>query len=107
MTNFWADPERLRAIAPQFAQLGLDVESALKKLKHGIESEGKCWGADQPGKQFEQHYPQGTGPGSVGEALAALGVLAAKLKDTGDKVSGTANIVQAQDQANSDQYRQV
>ncbi|MFF0494601.1 WXG100 family type VII secretion target [Nocardia sp. NPDC004068] len=105
MTNFWADPERLRAVAPQFAQLGLDVESALEKLKQGIQSEGKCWGSDHPGKQFEQHYPQGDGPGSVGEALTALGILAARLKDTGDKIAGTANAVQAQDQANSEQYR--
>ncbi|MFI5780500.1 WXG100 family type VII secretion target [Nocardia sp. NPDC051570] len=107
MANFWADPERLRAVAPKFAELGADVESAVEKLRHGLDSEHRCWGSDQPGKQFEQQYPQGEGPGSVGEALAALGILAGKLKATGDKITGAATAVRTQEQNNAEQYRRV
>ncbi|MBF6332787.1 hypothetical protein IU452_30260 [Nocardia transvalensis] len=106
MTQFWADPDRLRATAPKFAQLGADVNTALTKLRQGIDSEGRCWGADEPGKQFEKNYPQ-EGPGSVKEALAALAILADKLKATGDKITGSANAVQVQDQHNADQIRRV
>ncbi|MBV7706485.1 WXG100 family type VII secretion target [Nocardia nova] len=104
MAGMWADPERMRSVAPHFAQLGDDVESALETLRQGIESEGKCWGTDKPGTEFEKNYPQGTGPGSVGEALAALANLAGRLKETGDKITGAANTVQTQDQHNADQY---
>ncbi|MGV9540123.1 WXG100 family type VII secretion target [Nocardia beijingensis] len=105
MTGLWADPDRLRAISPQFEQLGDDVNAALERLRQGIQSEGRCWGGDHFGKQFEQKYPQGDGQGSVGECLAALGQLIATLKATGDKITTTADGLQTQDQRNADQLR--
>ncbi|MBF6171347.1 WXG100 family type VII secretion target [Nocardia blacklockiae] len=107
MTHFWADPERLRAVSPQFELLGEHVDTALTKLREGIEAEGKCWGTDTPGTEFEKQYPQGTGPGSVGESLAALAGLAARLKATGDKITGAANTVQTQDEDSAGRYGQV
>lgn len=105
MAELWADPDRLRAVSPLFEQLGDDVNSALETLRQGIESEGRCWGEDKPGQQFEQNYPQGDGQGSVGECLAALANLATKLKTTGDRITTTANGLQTQDQHNADPFR--
>ncbi|QIS18260.1 WXG100 family type VII secretion target [Nocardia terpenica] len=107
VVDFWADPDRLRAVAPQFAQLGDDVEAALKKLQQGIASEGPCWGGDKPGQEFQKKYPQGDGPGGTREALAALAKLADTLRATGDKITGSANAAQAQDQHSADQIRRV
>ncbi len=107
MAGLWADPERMRSVAPHFAELGTNVETALETLRQGIEAEGKCWGSDKPGTEFEKNYPQGDGPGTVGEALAALAGLAARLKDTGDRITGAANTVQTQDQHNAEQYRRA
>ncbi|MEV5651605.1 hypothetical protein AB0L57_25425 [Nocardia sp. NPDC052254] len=106
MVDFFADPERLRAISPQFEALGEEVETALEKLQQGLQGEGKCWGGDQPGKEFEKHYPQ-TGEGSVAETLTELGKLAEKLKGTGNKITGAADVVQNQDQTNADRVRKV
>ncbi|WP_433657919.1 WXG100 family type VII secretion target [Nocardia sp. CA-128927] len=107
MSNLWADPDRLRAVTPQFEQLGQDVNTALEKLKQGIESEGHCWGKDKPGQQFEKNYPQGDGDGSVGQHLTALAKLADALKSTGERITVTANGLQARDEHNADQIRQV
>jgi len=101
VVDFFADPERLRAISPQFETLGEEVETALEKLRTGLAAEGRCWGGDQPGKQFEKNYPQ-DGDGGVNKALADLQKLADVLKNTGNKITGTANIVQNQDEASAD-----
>ncbi|MDR7171233.1 uncharacterized protein YukE [Nocardia kruczakiae] len=101
MVDFFADPERLRAISPQFERLGEEVETALEKLRQGLDAEGRCWGGDRPGTEFEKNYPQ-EGDGSVKQTLDELSALAAKLKSTGDKITGTAGIVQDQDRANAD-----
>ncbi len=101
MVDFFADPERLRAISPQFEALGEEVETALEKLRTGLAAEGHCWGGDRPGKEFEKSYPQ-DGDGGVNKALTDLQALANVLKNTGDKITGTANIVQNQDQDSAD-----
>lgn len=106
MVDFFADPDRLRAVSPQFETLGEDVETALGKLQQGLQAEGKCWGGDDPGKEFEKNYPQ-SGDGGVDQTLTALKALAAHVKDTGNKITGTANIVQEQDRANADGIRRV
>lgn len=107
MSNLWADPDRLRAVSPQFAQLGEDVASALATLRAGLDSEGRCWGGDKPGQQFEKNYPQTDGPGNVKDFLAALTGLSEKVKATGDKITGTADALQTQDRDNADRIRRV
>jgi hypothetical protein len=107
MAGLWADPDRLRGVSPQFEQLGEDVNTALDKLKQGLQSEGRCWGTDKPGQQFEKNYPQGDGDGGVGAALSALAQLVTKVKATGDKITTTANTLQNQDQQNANQYKNV
>ncbi|QLY30759.1 WXG100 family type VII secretion target [Nocardia huaxiensis] len=107
MGSIWADPDRLRAVTPQFAQLGEDVHTALTALRAGIEAEGRCWGSDTPGKQFEKHYPQGDGEGSINQFLGVLAGLETALKNTGDKIATTANTLQTQDQQRADQFKQV
>ncbi|PPJ23351.1 hypothetical protein C5E45_18300 [Nocardia nova] len=106
VVDFFADPERLRAISPQFEALGEEVETALEKLRTGLAAEGRCWGGDGPGKEFEKNYPQ-DGDGGVNQTLDGLAKLAAALKATGDKITGTAAIVQNQDQASADGIRKV
>lgn len=101
VVDFFADPERLRAISPQFESFGEEVETALEKLRNGLAAEGACWGGDKPGKEFEKNYPQ-DGDGGVNQTLASLQQLADVLKNTGNKITGTANIVQDQDQASAD-----
>ncbi|MGF6885497.1 hypothetical protein ABIA39_003961 [Nocardia sp. GAS34] len=102
MAELWADPDRLRAVSPHFEQLGEEVNTALAKLKHGLQAEGHCWGTDGPGKQFEKGYPQGED--AKGGPEATIKVLAAfvdRLKSTGDKITTTANGLQQQDQQNA------
>ena len=108
MGDFFADPDQLRSITPHFEQLGEDVESALELLKAGITKEGKCWGSDAPGEQFEENYPQDeTKDGSVGKGLKALESFAAALKATGDNITTVANKVQTQDEDNAAKIRKV
>ena len=106
MVDFFADPERLRAISPRFETLGEEVETALEQLRQGLQAEGKCWGGDTPGKEFEKNYPT-DGPGSVNDTLAGLTALAEKVKAAGNKITSTANIVQNQDQESADGYRRA
>jgi uncharacterized protein YukE len=106
VTDFFADPDRLRAVSPHFAKLGADVESALERLKQGITAEGKCWGSDAPGKQFEATYPQ-TGDGSIQSTLDMLKTFAQALQQTGDNITRVANSVQSQDDTNAAQIRKV
>jgi hypothetical protein len=101
MGELWVDPDRLRQVSPHFEQLGEDVNSALETLKQGLHSEGRCWGTDGPGRQFEKGYPQGDVPGGVEGTLKALAQLVTKLKATGDKITTTANGVQNQDHQNA------
>jgi uncharacterized protein YukE len=108
VTDFFADPDRLRAVSPHFTQLGEDVESALQRLQAGIAQEGKCWGSDAPGKQFEQNYPQDDSKeGSVGQTVKALASFAQALKVTGDNITTVANGVQSQDDDNASQIRKL
>ncbi|MBO0853548.1 MAG: WXG100 family type VII secretion target [Nocardia sp.] len=100
MPDFFADPERLRAMAPHFEAAAEGVHTALQSLVQGLQAEGRCWGGDRPGKEFEKGYPQ-EGPGSVQEAQDLLKKLADDLSATGNKITGTANTVQAQDQINA------
>ena len=106
MVDFFADPERLRAISPKFETLGENVETALEQLRQGLQAEGKCWGGDDPGKEFEKNYPT-DGEGGVNETLTALAQLAEKVKAAGNKITSTANIAQNQDQQSADGIRRT
>ena len=106
MVDFFADPERLRAISPKFETLGEGVETALEQLRQGLQAEGKCWGGDTPGTEFEKNYPT-EGAGSVNETLAGLTALAEKVKAAGNKITSSANIVQNTDQDSADGIRQA
>jgi hypothetical protein len=105
--ELWADPDRLRAVSPQFEKLGDDVDSALSKLQQGIQAEGRCWGKDKPGQQFEKNYPQGTDKGSVGQCLSSLAALVSVLKATGEKVTAVADGLQTQDRDNATRLKNV
>lgn len=96
----------MRAIAPRFAQIGDDIDTALTQLKAGILREGRCWGFDEPGKQFEKGYPQGNEPGGVGYTLDQLGKLAQLLHSVGTQIASNANSIDRQDEHNARQLRE-
>lgn len=50
------DPERLRQTGAQMAGLADEIGEARHRLAAALESEGRCWGADEAGLAFEAAY---------------------------------------------------
>ncbi len=97
MAEFRADPDHLRSVAPRFEQLSGDVGAALAKLEQGLAAEGKCWGKDEPGQQFEKGYSDA----SVASMKTQLEAFSENLKATADKITATADGLQQQDEQNA------
>jgi WXG100 family type VII secretion target len=97
VADFRADPDHLRSVAPRFEQLSGDVSSALAKLAQGLDAEGKCWGSDAPGQQFEKGYSDA----SVENMKAQLETFSDNLKAAADKITAVADGLQQQDERNA------
>ncbi|MGH3862947.1 WXG100 family type VII secretion target [Actinokineospora sp.] len=83
--GFRVSAEELAANAGQFAGLAERVDSIHRDLADRLGALGECWGADVIGQSFGAVH---TGPAD--ETLTALGGLAGKLGDVGERFAGNA-----------------
>lgn len=51
-----ADSERLRSTRARMADLADEIGSVRLRLTQALESEGRCWGTDDPGQAFDAAY---------------------------------------------------
>jgi len=77
MNELWVDPAGLRRNATGFTQGARKLEQIHQKLDGKLAAEGKCWGADETGQQFEQDYFQPSQDvlkvfGELSKALSAI-----------------------------------
>lgn len=56
MSELWVDPEGLKRSAKGFTEGSRDLTQTHEQLDGKLAAEGKCWGADETGKQFEADY---------------------------------------------------
>lgn len=83
--TFSLDPDQFAAQAPVFHSAGSELAAALERLRSAITTEGKCWGNDEPGRQFANTYqPDAT------RMVQNLDSLARMLQQTGSSVEQTA-----------------
>lgn len=54
--EFRADPDRLRAKAPAFEQLGAEVEALVQRLHDLVSADSAPWGGDDSGKAFAESF---------------------------------------------------
>ncbi|WP_067465536.1 WXG100 family type VII secretion target [Nocardia amamiensis] len=54
--QFALDPDRLRAHAPAFEQIGADVAATVRRLHDALSKEGTPWGDDDAGRAFAESY---------------------------------------------------
>jgi uncharacterized protein YukE len=52
------EPGTLRRHATGFSEGGEELERIFTTLDAALSAEGKCWGADETGQQFEQGYQE-------------------------------------------------
>ncbi|MGW5728599.1 hypothetical protein [Nocardia beijingensis] len=86
------DQERLRALVPQFEDIGADAQRVLNELKAAIEREGNCWGDDPAGKAFERTYLPDAEKG-----VAGLTKTVESLREEGNVVAGLVDKFEQQD----------
>jgi uncharacterized protein YukE len=56
MSELWVDPEGLKRSAKGFTKGAQQLKKIHDQLDGKMSAEGKCWGADDTGKQFEADY---------------------------------------------------
>ncbi|WP_157227064.1 hypothetical protein [Nocardia asiatica] len=86
------DQERLRALVPEFEDIGADAQRVLNELKAAIEREGDCWGDDPAGKAFERTYLPDAEKG-----VASLTKTVESLREEGKIVAGLVDDFDQQD----------
>ncbi|MGW4767777.1 hypothetical protein ACWEO2_06995 [Nocardia sp. NPDC004278] len=86
------DEERLRALVPEFEDIGADAQRILDQLKAALEREGEPWGRDTPGKAFAETYVPDRDKG-----IAALAKTVASLREEGKIVSDLVDSFDRQD----------
>lgn len=89
----WIDPERLRARAAAFRQIGDEVRQVMTQLQATLAAEGRWWGDDESGEAFARTYEP-----DVDKVLAAVRDIAAALHGFGAQISGTVDAVVAAEQ---------
>ncbi|HEY7482977.1 MAG TPA: WXG100 family type VII secretion target [Streptosporangiaceae bacterium] len=50
------EPAQLRRFAKGFSEGGEQLKKVFTRLDAALSAEGKCWGGDETGQQFEQGY---------------------------------------------------
>ncbi len=88
-----ADPDALRAVQPQFADLATRAQTAVAALQRVVDAEGPCWGTDKPGASFAQGYES---PSK--QTLDGLGSISGVLSSLGDTMGTVAAAIEQQDQ---------
>ncbi|WP_433631327.1 hypothetical protein [Nocardia sp. CA-120079] len=84
------DEERLRALVPEFEDIGADAQRVLDQLKAALE--GEPWGKDAPGQAFAETYVPDRDKG-----IASLAKTVASLREEGKIVSDLVESFDRQD----------
>lgn len=87
-------PEDTRAEAPKFERNADKLDRAFQALDQALKAEGTCWGADDPGKAFEEKYLE-----SEKQAREGFHFLIENLKATTAELKATAETWESIDQA--------
>lgn len=95
-SSFDADPDLLRAMQPQFAELSTRVNEAVTALKQVIDKEGPCWGTDKPGTAFANNYV-----GASNQTQTSLDAIAKVLSTLGDNMATIATAINEQDESSA------
>ncbi|MET8874540.1 hypothetical protein [Nocardia sp. NPDC004604] len=86
------DEERLRALVPEFEDIGAAAQRVLDQLKAALEREGEPWGKDTPGQAFAETYVPDRDKG-----IASLAKTVASLREEGKIVSDLVDSFDRQD----------
>ncbi len=86
------DEERLRALVPEFEDIGAEAQRVLDQLKAALEREGEPWGRDAPGQAFAETYVPDRDKG-----IASLAKTVASLREEGKIVSDLLDSFNRQD----------
>ncbi|MEV4128485.1 hypothetical protein [Nocardia sp. NPDC049707] len=86
------DEERLRALVPEFEDIGAEAQRALDQLKAALEREGQPWGKDDPGREFADTYVP-----DMEKGIASLAKTVASLREEGKIVSDLVDSFDRQD----------
>ena len=89
----WVDPGQLHVRGAAFAEIGAEVQQVLERLDQAISREGRWWGDDEAGAEFEKSYAP-----DAKQAIATMRKLAEALRGFGGQVVTTADTVSAADQ---------
>jgi uncharacterized protein YukE len=86
--------------APKFAAFADEVHDALAELETAIRREGRCWGVDEPGRQFASGYEPGVDQGlrELADMVTAFDQIAARIRRNADEYD-------RQEQDNTAQFR--
>lgn len=85
MSELWVDPAGLRRAAEGFTRGSKKLEQIHQTLDGRLSAEGKCWGADETGQQFEKDYLQPSQ--EVSKAFGELSKALSAIKDGLDKMA--------------------
>lgn len=101
---FWADrgnsmsqvfslePDEFAARSSAFGTAGDELAAALRRLEASINSEGRCWGNDPPGQEFEKTYQP-----DADTAVQMVYTLIAGMRNTETAMQRTATDFRYQD----------
>ncbi|MQY25467.1 WXG100 family type VII secretion target [Nocardia aurantia] len=84
--TFAVDPAELAAQAPIYRGAGAELSAALSRLSSVLATEGRCWGSDDPGRQFARTYEP-----DVDATIRNVENLALILRQTGNDLAGAAD----------------
>ncbi|MGH3387965.1 MAG: WXG100 family type VII secretion target [Actinomadura sp.] len=56
MSELWVEPEGLKRSAKGFTEGSRGLTQTQEQLAADLAAEGRCWGADETGEQFEADY---------------------------------------------------
>lgn len=100
--QFFADPDRLRALAPQFDEVGADVSGAVQQLRETLAAEGAPWGDDEAGRSFSDSYlPE------YRQTMSDLDSLVEVFEQSGGDIRQLADNLEAQDRTGGTQVAEV
>jgi hypothetical protein len=90
------DEARLRALVPEFEDIGADAQRTLDQLKAALAREGEPWGKDAPGQSFAETYNP-----DAEKAIASLAKTVASLREEGKLITDLADNFDNQDRSSA------
>ncbi|WP_297610574.1 WXG100 family type VII secretion target [Nocardia sp.] len=93
--TFQLDPNEFGMQAPAFGNASDELAAALRHLQSAIDTEGQCWGSDEPGHQFAKTYQP-----DANQTVQNVQTLVQILQYTGSQIKTTADTTGVQDLTN-------